>query len=127
MDMQPKLLRVLQEKKYRRIGDTEDKPVRCRLISSTNVEPSKAKELEQIRQDLYYRIATVTITIPPLRERASDIYLLIYYFMNRYNKVYNTTFRSIDRKLIEVCNDYDWPGNVRELQHMIERALKFSS
>lgn len=126
IDMQPKLLRVLQEKKYRRVGDTKDRNVMCRVISSTNVEPAEAIKLGQIRQDLYYRIATVTITIPPLRERSSDIYLLIYYFMDKYNKVLNTKFQSIDSKLIEACNNYNWPGNVRELEHMIESALNLS-
>jgi arginine utilization regulatory protein len=126
IDMQPKLLRVLQEKKYRRIGDTKDKNVRCRVLSSTNIEPAEAIKLGQLRQDLYYRIATVTITIPPLRERDSDAYLLIYYFMDKYNKTFNTKFESIDNRLMKACNNYNWPGNVRELEHMIESALNLS-
>lgn len=126
IDMQPKLLRVLQEKRYRRIGDTKDKNVRCRVISSTNIEPAEAIKLRQLRQDLYYRIATVTITIPPLRERNSDVYLLIHHFMDKYNKIFNTKFESIDNRLIEAYNNYNWPGNVRELEHMIESALNLS-
>lgn len=126
INMQPKLLRVLQEKKYRRIGDIKDKIVRCRVISSINIEPAEAIKLGQLRQDLYYRIATVTITVPPLRERNSDIYLLMYYFMNKYNKIFNTKFESIDNKLIEACSNYNWPGNVRELEHMVESALNLS-
>lgn len=126
MDMQPKLLRVLQEKKYRRVGDTKDKNVGCRVISSTNIEAAEAIKLGQLRQDLYYRIAAVTITIPPLRERNSDICLLIYHFMDKYNKIFNTNFKSIDNRLIEACNNYNWPGNVRELEHMIESALNLS-
>ncbi len=126
IDMQPKLLRVLQEKKYRRVGDTRDKEVRCRVISSTNIEPNEAIKLGQLRQDLYYRIATVTITIPPLRERISDVHLLIYYFIDKYNKVFNTKFESIESKLIYACNNYNWPGNIRELEHMVESALNLS-
>jgi arginine utilization regulatory protein len=126
IEMQPKLLRVLQEKKYRQIGGTKDKNVRCRVISSTNIEPNKAIKLGQLRQDLYYRLAAVTITIPPLRERISDINILIYYFMDKYNKVFNTKFESIDIKLIDACNNYSWPGNVRELEHMVESAFILS-
>lgn len=126
IDMQTKLLRVLQEKKYRRIGDIKDKSVGCRVISATNVEPTETIKLGQLRQDLYYRIATVTIQIPALRERTSDIGLLIYYFMNKYNKTFNTKFESIDCNLINACNNYHWPGNVRELEHMVESALNLA-
>ncbi|AOT69488.1 sigma-54 interaction domain-containing protein [Geosporobacter ferrireducens] len=127
IDMQAKLLRVLQEKKYRRIGDLKDREVKCRVISSTNIEPDKAIALGQLRQDLYYRIATVTIRIPPLRERIEDINLLIYYFMNKYNTVFDTQFEAVDDKLLEACLRYHWPGNVRELEHMVESALNLSN
>lgn len=126
IDMQSKLLRVLQEKKYRGVGDTKDKYVKCKVISSTNVEPREAIRLGKLRQDLYYRIAVVTITIPPLRERISDIPLLLNYFINKYNLEFNTKIQSIDRKLIDLCSNYNWPGNVRELEHMVKSALNLS-
>lgn len=123
IDIQAKLLRVLQEKKYRRIGDTKDKDVKCRIISSTNVQPSKAVKSGRLRQDLYYRIAVSTITIPPLRDRISDIGLLIFYFINKYNDVFDTKIQSIDNDLLDACTNYHWPGNVRELEHMVKSAL----
>lgn len=123
IDIQSKLLRVLQEKRYRKIGDSKDYSVRCRIISATNIESKKAIELGQLRQDLYYRLAALTITIPPLRERTEDIKILLYHFMNKYNKIFNTKFESIDMKLINACKNYGWPGNIRELEHMVESAL----
>lgn len=123
IDMQAKLLRVLQEKRYRRIGDTEDKDVKCKIISSTNVEPDEAIKLGKLREDLYYRIAVVTIEVPPLRDRVSDICVSLNYFLNKYNRVFNTKIETIDSKLINECINYDWPGNVRELEHMVKGAL----
>ena len=126
ISIQPKLLRVLQEKKYRRLGGSKDKNVMCRIISSTNVEPSKAIELGQLRQDLYYRISSIILEIPPLRERTADINLLMCSFIDKYNKILNTHIDSVDSKLIEACMNYQWYGNVRELEHMIENAMNLS-
>jgi arginine utilization regulatory protein len=124
--MQAKLLRVLQEKRYRRIGDNKDRLLHCRIISSTNVEPQQAINDGQLREDLYYRISTVTINLPPLRKRIEDISLLMHYFINKLNKYFNTKFEYIDGRLLQACTGYHWPGNVRELERMIESALALS-
>ena len=123
LHMQTKLLRVLQENKFRRVGGLEDLDCDVRVISSTNEEPFLSIEKEKIRKDVYYRISTVTINIPPLRERKSDIPILIQYFVEKLSRNYSKKVREISPAVLKVFEAYDWPGNVRELLHVIEHCF----
>lgn len=125
LNLQAKLLRVLQNGKVRRVGDNKDRKVDVRIISTMNVEPHKAIEQNQIREDLFYRLSVVNIKLVPLRERKEDIKLYIEYFIERYNKVANKKVNSISESVKELFYKYDWPGNVRELQHVIESSINF--
>lgn len=121
--MQAKLLRVLQEKTVRHVGGTKEIPVRCRIISATNVNIDDALAEKRIRSDIYYRLASVTIHIPPLRERKSDVILLAEEFIGRMQNIFGTHLESISDEVQDVFRAYHWPGNVRELEHTIENAL----
>ncbi|MDA8229289.1 MAG: sigma 54-interacting transcriptional regulator [Desulfitobacterium hafniense] len=123
LHLQAKLLRVIQDKAVRRIGDSAQKTVNCRIISSTNKEPLEAVKDQQIRQDLYYRLAAVTLHIPPLRERSEDIAVLSKSFLSKYNKQFGTSIEKISNQLLELFLKHPWPGNVRELEHVIESAM----
>ena len=120
---QIKLLRVLQEKSFRRLGGTESIKVDVRLISATNRDLVAAIEEGSFRSDLYYRLNVVTIQLPPLRERKDDVPLLAAHFMNKYNVEFNKKFDRVDRKAMDFMVEYHWPGNVRELENVIERAI----
>ena len=120
---QIKLLRVLQEKSFRRLGGTEPIKVDVRLISATNRDLVAAIEDGSFRSDLYYRLNVVTIQLPPLRERKDDVPLLAAHFINKYNVEFNKKFDRVDRKAMDFMMDYHWPGNVRELENVIERAI----
>lgn len=121
--MQSKLLRVLQEKSFRRVGGLKDIKCDVRIISSTNEEPFSAIENNRIRKDLYYRISTVLISIPALRERKKDIELLLKYFLERLSRNYSKKIRGASDDVINLFYNYDWPGNVRELLHVLEYAF----
>jgi len=123
MHLQAKLLRVLQEKTIRRIGDSVQRNVNCRIISSTNKEPLNAVNDQQIRKDLYYRLSTVTIYIPPLAGRIEDISALSGNFVKKYNRQFSAYIKHISKQLQDAFNRYSWPGNVRELEHVIESAF----
>ncbi len=123
LHLQAKLLRVIQEKSMRRIGDSVQRNVNCRIISSTNKEPQSAVNDQQIRKDLYYRLAAVTLFIPPLTERIEDVQALVDYFIKKYNKQFGTGVTGISPQLQEAFDKYSWPGNVRELEHVIESAF----
>jgi DNA-binding NtrC family response regulator len=123
MKTQIKLLRVLQEKRFSRLGGTEQIKVDVRLISATNRDLVAAIEEGSFRSDLYYRLNVVSIQLPPLRERIDDVPLLAAHFINKYNVEFNKKFDRVDRKAMDVMMDYHWPGNVRELENAIERAL----
>ncbi|MTK11886.1 MAG: PAS domain S-box protein [Clostridiaceae bacterium] len=121
--MQSKLLRVLQEKKVRRVGGINSIPISCRIISAVNEDPQKAIREDKLRQDLYYRLAGVSLYIPPLRERKEDIVTTVEFFINKYNKMLNKNIKSMSKELRKVMMDYKWPGNVRELEHVIENIM----
>lgn len=121
--MQAKLLRVLQERKVRRVGSLESVPINCRIISAVNEDPEKAVKEGKMRQDLYYRLAGVSLYLPPLRERTSDIVPTILFFVGKYNKLLNKNVKSLSGELCEVVMDYSWPGNIRELEHMVENIM----
>lgn len=122
-NLQSKLLTVLQNRLVTRIGSNIPKPVDFRLICATNASISELINQKQFRQDLLYRINTVEIDIPPLRERKGDIPLLCTHFLNIYLKKYNKEQKEISQSALNKLIDYHWPGNVRELQHAIERAV----
>ena len=122
-NLQSKLLTVLQNRLVTRIGSNIPKPVDFRLICATNASINELVNQKQFRQDLLYRINTVEINIPPLRERKEDVPLLCNHFLNIYLKKYNKELKEISSGALNKLVDYQWPGNVRELQHAIERAV----
>jgi len=123
MDLQAKLLRVLEERMVRRLGAAKAVPVDFRLISSTNQTPDVALREGHLRQDLYFRINTVSIEVPPLRERRDDIPILVRAFLDRYRTKHARVVEGIDPEAYRRLLSWSWPGNVRELQHAIERAV----
>ncbi|HEX8181735.1 MAG TPA: sigma-54 dependent transcriptional regulator [Pyrinomonadaceae bacterium] len=123
--LQTKLLRVLQERKLRRLGDEQELSVDFRLVSSTNRNTAQAISEGRLREDLYFRISTVRIIVPPLRERLDDLVLLAEHFLQRYSTKYNKQIRGLSQPAIARLMRYDWPGNVRELEGVIERAVLF--
>ncbi len=126
VDLQAKLLRVLEERIVRRIGGTKAVNVDFRLISSTNRNAEAVVREGGLRQDLYFRINTVTILVPPLRERRDDIPLLVRAFFERYSLKHARTLEAIEPEAYRRLINYPWPGNVRELQHAIEHAILVS-
>jgi DNA-binding NtrC family response regulator len=123
VDLQAKLLRVLEERVVRRLGGAKSLPVDFRLISSTNRAPEAALKEGQLRRDLYFRINTVTITVPPLRDRREDIPILVRAFLEHYRAKHAREVLEIEPEAYRRLLAYAWPGNVRELQHAIERAV----
>ncbi len=123
MDLQAKLLRVLEERMVRRLGAAKAVPIDFRLISSTNQSPDVALREGHLRQDLYFRINTVSIEVPPLRERRDDIPILVRAFLDRYRTKHARAVEGIEPEAYRRLLSWSWPGNVRELQHAIERAV----
>src|ERR1051325_2678274 len=119
----PKLRRVLQERTCRKIGSEKSYPVDFRLITSTNRMPADAIRDGLLRDDLFYRISTITIHVPPLRERTEDIQLLAEHFFRSYSKRYQRNVNGISQAAYQRLFSHTWPGNVRELQNVIERAV----
>ncbi len=126
-DVQKALLRFLQEKEFRRLGDGRTTKVDVRIISATNTDPQKAIREGTFREDLYYRLNGITVPIPPLRERAVDIPLLVQYFIALHNKKFGTDFAGFTPDAVEILLQYHWPGNVRELANVIEACLALAS
>ncbi|HEX4948867.1 MAG TPA: sigma-54 dependent transcriptional regulator [Blastocatellia bacterium] len=126
IDLQPKLLRVLEERRYRRVGDSLSREVDFRLICSTNRSLQEAIKTGLLREDLYYRISTITITVPPLRERGEDLQLLIEEIYRRFCERYERQLKGFSQAAYQRLFAYHWPGNVRELQNVIERAVLLS-
>jgi two-component system, NtrC family, response regulator AtoC len=126
IDLQAKLLRVLEERVVRRLGGTKSVPVDFRLVSSTNRHPDVAVKEGRLRQDLYFRINTVTLQIPPLRERREDLPVLVKAFLERYRARHARPVDGIEPEAYRRLLAYSWPGNVRELQHALERAVLVS-
>jgi DNA-binding NtrC family response regulator len=119
-DLQPKLLRALESRTIRRVGTNEQVPVDARIIAATNRRLDKEVELQNFREDLYYRLAVIRVHLPPLRERPEDIPVLVRYFLDEVGsegKKLNVGFETM-----ETLRQYEWPGNVRELRNYIERA-----
>ncbi|MEK6334032.1 MAG: sigma-54 dependent transcriptional regulator [Acidobacteriota bacterium] len=123
VELQPKLLRVLQERTCRKIGSEKSYPVDFRLITSTNRMPADAIRDGLLRDDLFYRISTITIHVPPLRERMEDIQLLTDHFLKLYAEKYERAMGGVSQSAYQRLFSHPWPGNVRELQNVIERAV----
>jgi PAS domain S-box-containing protein len=126
METQIALLRVLQEREFERVGSNRSISVDVRLIAATNQDLPAAVAAGTFRQDLFYRLNVVPIVVPPLRERAADIPLLVEYFVGRYAQAAGKTIRHISKRTLEQLTAYDWPGNIRELQNVVERAVILS-
>ncbi|HWQ32104.1 MAG TPA: sigma 54-interacting transcriptional regulator [Blastocatellia bacterium] len=126
IELQPKLLRVLQERVYYRLGSEKALEADFRLISATNRNPLDAVSEGQLREDLYYRINTIEIHVPPLRERAEDVQHLAEHFLRVYAEKYHRPVHAISQQAYERMFAYSWPGNVRELQNVMERAVLLS-
>lgn len=125
--LQTKLLRVLQERRLRRLGDEREIDVNFRLVSATNRNTLSLLEEGQLRKDLYFRISTIKIKVPPLRERLDDVPLIAGRFLKRFNEQYGKRIRDISPDTVMRLVRYDWPGNIRQLESVIERAVLFCS
>lgn len=123
--LQTKLLRVLQERKLRRLGDEREIEVNFRLVSATNRDTSLLLKEGVLRKDLYFRISTIKIKVPPLRQRRDDIILIARRLLQRFNQHYEKNIQNLSQDTVMRLTHYDWPGNVRELESVIERAVLF--
>lgn len=123
LPLQVKLLRVLQEREFERVGGNRTIHVDVRIIAATNQDLDTLVEERRFRKDLFYRLNVIPIVIPPLRERRSDIPLLIDHFLTRFNHSKHTTVSGLDPDALQMLTEYDWPGNIRELENMIERLV----
>src|SRR5262249_22871760 len=122
-----KLLRVLQEREFDRVGGTRPIKVDIRLIAATNRDLAEAIKAGRFRQDLFFRLNVVSITLPPLRDRRADIPLLATYFVQQYSREANRQVAGISPEAHLLLKNYDWPGNVRELENALERAVVLGS
>jgi DNA-binding NtrC family response regulator len=122
-ELQAKLLRVLQEREFERVGGTQRIHVDIRVIAATNRDLLKAVRENQFREDLFFRLNVVSISLPPLRERREDIPTLVHYYVERFSGIARKETMKISAKAMEMLAGYHWPGNVRELANMIERAV----
>lgn len=123
MTLQAKLLRVIQEKTFERIGGNEIIKSDVRIISATNRDLKKAVEQKEFREDLYYRLNSFPIIVPPLRTRRGDILILAEHFLQSCNKKLNKNLKGFTKKALKLVYEYDWPGNVREMENTIERCV----
>ncbi len=120
---QVKLLRVLQERRFRRLGGRQEQGVDVRVITATNQNPGEAVKNGKLREDLYYRLNVFAIELPPLRRRKEDLALLVQSFLTEFNARNNKTVSALDAAAMRILEQYNWPGNVRELRNVIERAV----
>lgn len=125
--LQTKLLRVLQERRLRRLGDEHEISVNFRLVSATNRNTVALLDEGLLRKDLYFRISTIKIKVPPLRERLDDVPLIAGRFLKRFNEQYGKNIRELAPETVMRLVRYDWPGNIRQLESVIERAVLFCS
>ncbi|MBU8919048.1 sigma 54-interacting transcriptional regulator [Bacillus sp. FJAT-29953] len=126
LDMQVKLLRVLQEREVCRIGGNKPIKVNIRIVAATNSDLEDMVKQGTFREDLYYRLNVVTLTIPPLRERKEDLPLLVKNFVQEYVTKYQKEMPSLADSAMEMFMNYSWPGNVRELKNVVERIVIFT-
>lgn len=123
VSMQTKLLRVLQERKAMRVGGHKMYPINCRIVSAINEDPRVLMDTGKMRSDLFYRIAPLSLYIPPLRERPQDILAMARHFVGKYNKVFYKDIKGVSPDMERLLLAYDWPGNVRELDYVIENMM----
>jgi two-component system response regulator PilR (NtrC family) len=121
--MQVKLLRVLQERKVRPVGGTSEIEIDVRVIAATNRELARMVAENTFREDLYYRLNVIPITVPPLRDRPEDLPMLVSHFLKKYAPAAGKSILRVDAAALQVLTGYDWPGNVRQLENTIERAV----
>jgi transcriptional regulator with PAS, ATPase and Fis domain len=124
--LQAKLLRVLEEKAFRRVGGSSDVHVDVRVIAATNQDLEEAVKKGAFREDLYYRLNVLRVEMPALRMRGDDVSLLAQHFVETYSREFNRPVRSLSRSTESAFRAYHWPGNVRELRNLIERAVLLS-
>ncbi|MGA8835969.1 MAG: PAS domain S-box protein [Candidatus Sulfotelmatobacter sp.] len=123
LELQPKLLRVLQDQEFERLGGTQTLKVDFRLVAATNRDLLKSVNLREFRSDLYYRLNVFPLRTPPLRERREDIPLLIEHFVRKYASRMNKSILSVPKKTMETLVQWAWPGNIRELENFVERSV----
>ncbi|HET7433829.1 MAG TPA: sigma-54 dependent transcriptional regulator [Thermoanaerobaculia bacterium] len=125
LELQSRLLRVLEDGKVRRIGDTQDRQIDARVVAATNRDLEAMVAQQTFRQDLFFRLSTVPIVVPPLRERRDDIALLFSYYLDRFGAENQRRGLTIDAEVLPVLRAYSWPGNVRELKNVAEQLAIF--
>jgi transcriptional regulator with GAF, ATPase, and Fis domain len=126
LDLQPKLLRALQEKEFERLGGTRTIPIDVRLLAATNRDLTQMMRDRLFRSDLYYRLKVFPITVPPLREHSEDIPLLVRHFTQKYASQMKRKVEAISSQTMQALANWSWPGNVRELENFIERSVILS-
>jgi formate hydrogenlyase transcriptional activator len=127
LELQPKLLRVLQEQEFERLGSTRTQRVDVRVIAATNASLTQMVAEKKFRSDLYYRLYIFPVTVPPLRDRREDIPILVRHFVNKYARRMGKQIESIPKESMDALARYAWPGNIRELQNLMERATLLST
>ena len=125
INLQSKLLRVLQDGSFRPVGSNQEQKADVRIICSTNQDLEKLTQEGQFREDLFYRLETFSLRMPPLRERQEDIKLLAAYFVNRFNFQLGKDVDNLSEEALTILENYHFPGNIRELQNILERAVTF--
>ncbi|NOY52931.1 MAG: sigma-54-dependent Fis family transcriptional regulator [Deltaproteobacteria bacterium] len=122
-ELQVKLLRILQDQQFERVGGTRTLHVNARIIAATNKHLEEEVEKGRFREDLFYRLNVIPIRIPPLRQRVSDIPLLVHFFLERFNKIRKRNLHGFSKDAMRCLTSYPWPGNVRELENLVERMV----
>lgn len=123
LSTQAKMLRVLQERKFERVGGTKTLKVDIRIIAATNKDLVEAIKKKEFREDLYYRLNVVSLSLPPLRERVEDIPLLVKHFIEIFNRTHHKKVKGVSSEAMEILLKHQWPGNARELENIIEQAV----
>ncbi len=126
LNLQVKVLRVLQEKTVQHIGSAKEIPVDVRVIAATNQDLSAKIKAGTFREDLFYRLNVIPLTIPPLRERKEDIPLLVHFLCSKYAQILNREMKGLSKDALDLLYQYDWPGNIRELENAIEYAINYT-
>jgi DNA-binding NtrC family response regulator len=127
LETQSKLLRVMQEREFMRLGGVETLKVDVRVVAATNIDLRRAVDDGRFREDLYYRLNVIAIQLPPLRQRKEDIPALVQHFVDKYARENGKPVEGASSEVLQILMDYDWPGNVRELENVIERGVVLTS
>ncbi len=127
IDMQAKILRVLQDRRFMRLGGTQEIQVDVRIVAATNVNLEQAVKEGRFREDLFYRLNVISLELPPLRNRKEDIPLLVQHYLKFYAEENGFTTPELTPEGLRILMEYEWPGNVRELENVIERCVVLST